>query len=217
MDKLLSIKAFTTVVEQGGMTAAADFLPLSRASISKHLAQLEAELGGQLLYRTTRRISLTEAGRLYYDKCKEILAAVDEADCIVSGLSTQPRGTLRINAPMSFAGRWMGALVAKYNEAFPDILLDMTLSDRQVDMIEEGFDLTVRISRPRDSSLVARKIADCNFLLAGSPGYLSRHGAPTCPQDLVNHRCLLYSYRSSPNQWEFVNCLLYTSPSPRDS
>ena len=205
MDKLLSIRVFTAVVEQGGLTAAAQTLPISRASISKHIAQLESELGSRLLYRTTRRISLTEAGRLYYDKCKEILEAVDEADCIVSGLSTQLRGTLRINAPMSFAGRWMGELMARFNKEHPDIHLDITLSDRQVDMIEEGFDLTIRISRPRDSSLVARKLSDCRFLLVGSPEYLSRLGTPSHPNELINHRCLLYSYRPNPNQWVFIH------------
>ncbi len=203
MDKLLSIKVFSTVVESGGFTAASKILPISRAGVSKHIADLETSLGGQLLYRTTRRISVTQAGKAYYEKCKQILEAVDEADCLVSGLTSNLTGKLRVNAPMSFGNRWLGPMLAKFHGEFPDIEIDITLSDRQVDIVEEGFDATIRITRPTDSSLVARLVAPCRFLVAASPGYLEENGVPVTPEDLANHKCLKYSYRPAPNRWKF--------------
>ena len=203
MNKLLSMKVFTTVVETGGFTSASNSLPISRAGVSKHIADLETSLGGRLLYRTTRRISVTQAGRAYYEKCKQILEAVDDADCLVSGLTSKPTGLLRMNAPMSFGNRWLGPLLAKFHEKFPDIKSDVTLTDRQVDIVEEGFDITIRINRPKDSSLVARRVAPCRFIVAAAPEYLNRFGIPTSPGDLANHQCLLYSYRPNFDKWKF--------------
>ncbi len=203
MNKLLAMEVFVAVAERGGFSAALEHLSVSRAAISKYVADLESDLGGRLLNRTTRKVSLTDAGRAYYEKCKEILAAVEEADCIVSGLSSTPSGLLRINAPMSFGHRQMGPLVARFQQDYPEIRIEMILADRQVDMVEEAFDVTVRITQPADSSLVARKISPCRFLLAASRQYLDRHGEPGKPEDLGDHNCLTYTYGPRTNSWSF--------------
>lgn len=203
MNKLLAIEVFIAVAERGGFSAALEHLPVSRAGISKYVADLETELGGQLFHRTTRKVSLTNAGKAYYEKCKEILAAVEEADCIVSGLTATPTGLLRINAPMSFGHRQMGPLVAEFQRRYPKISIELILSDRKVDMVEEAFDVTIRITQPKDSSLVARKIAPCRFMLAASRGYLKSHGWPNAPKDLTKHNCLTYTYGPRGKTWSF--------------
>lgn len=203
MNKLLAMEVFVAVAEQGGFSAALERLSVSRAAISKHVADLEAELGGRLLHRTTRKVSLTDAGQAYYEKCKEILAAVEDADCIVSGLTSTPKGLLRINAPMSFGHRQMGPMVAAFQQRYPEIRIEMILADRQVDMVEEAFDVTVGITQPADSSLVARKISPCRFLLAASRQYLDSHGQPESPDDLSHHNCLTYTYGPRTKSWSF--------------
>lgn len=203
MKKLQAIEAFVAVVDHQGFSAASEALPFSRAAVSKYVADLERELGGRLLNRTTRRVSLTEAGRAYYARCREILAAVDEADCIVTGMTATPTGTLRINAPMSFGIRQLGPLLAEFRRRYPEILLDLVLADRMVDMVEEGFDVTLRITRPADSSLVARRVAPCRFAVVASPSYLEAAGRPSRPRDLTGHDCLVYSYAPSPGAWTF--------------
>ena len=203
MDKLLSIRAFVAVVDTGGFTAAAKILPISRPGVSKHLSELETSLGGRLLHRTTRRISLTQAGKAYYEKCKQILEAVEEAEALVTGISGSPKGVLRINAPMSFGNKWIGPALSSFQKKYPDIEIDITLSDRQIDIVEEGYDATIRITRPSDSSLVARKVSPCRFLLAAAPQYLSFFGTPETIEDLKHHNCLLYRYRPNHNLWSF--------------
>ena len=203
MDKLLSIKAFVTVVDTGGFTSAAEILPISRSGVSKHLSELETSLGGRLLHRTTRRISLTQAGKAYYEKCKQILEAVDEAEALVTGISGTPKGLLRINAPMSFGNKWMGPVLASFRKKHPDVEIDITLTDRQIDIVEEGYDATIRITRPRDSSLVARKISPCQFIIAAAQQYLKLSGTPKTIEDLKHHNCLLYHYRPNRDLWAF--------------
>ena len=203
MNKLQAMEAFVAVVDHRGFNAASSALPLSRSAVSKAVADLEASLGGRLLNRTTRRISLTEAGRAYYARCREILGAISEADGLVSGLSTNPAGTLRINAPMSFGHRQLGPLVAEFRRQYPDIDVELVLADRMVDMVEEGFDITIRITRPADSSLVARRVAPCRFNVVASPDYLARRGRPRSPADLADHECLVYRYAPEPERWRF--------------
>ena len=201
MNKLLAIEVFIAVAEQGGFSAAMKQLDISRAGISKYIAELEAALGGRLFNRTTRKVSLTEAGHAYYARCKDILGSIEEADSIVSGLTSSPTGRLRINAPMSFGIRQMGPLVAEFHHRYPNLKVELILADRMVDMVEEAFDVTVRISRPKDSSLVARKIAPCNFVMAASPEYIEQHGYPASAADLVQHNCLCYTYGSARTSW----------------
>ncbi len=203
MNKLQAMQAFVAVVDSQGFNAASETLPFSRAAVSKYVADLERELGGRLLNRTTRRISLTEAGRAYFERCRDILGAVEEADCIVSGMSATPIGTLRVNAPMSFGIHQMGPLVAAFRQRYPEIRVDMVLADRMVDMVEEGFDVTLRIARPGDSSLVARRVAPCRFTVVAAPSYLEAAGRPDRPDDLRHHDCLLYTYAPEKETWRF--------------
>ncbi|MEM7292147.1 MAG: LysR family transcriptional regulator [Pseudomonadota bacterium] len=203
MDRLTSMRIFATVVDLGAFTAAADRLDLSRAAVSKHVADLEQSLGSRLLNRTTRSISLTEAGEVYFSRCKQILDDIETAESEVNGLSTEPRGVLKLNAPMSFGQRRLGPLLAEFQRRYSQLELDVSLNDRLIDVVEEGYDLVIRISKPEDSSLVARRIAQCRFAIAAAPGYLERHGTPQTPEELSDHTCLQYSYAWAARQWHF--------------
>ena len=201
MDRLTSMSVFVMVVDQGNFSAAAEHLQLSRATVSKHVAALENCLGGRLLNRTTRRISLTEAGKAYYQRCKQILEDVAEAECVVTGFSSEPRGLLRINAPMSFGTKQFADIVATFCQVHPDIDVELSLNDRIVDVIEEGYDLSIRITQLKDSSLIARKLAPCHRVLCASPDYLKIHGRPAEPDDLDQHTCLHYAYFEGGKNW----------------
>ena len=201
MDRLTSMSVFVAVVDQGHFTTAAEQLQISRASASKHITALENCLGGRLLNRTTRRISLTEAGQAYFERCKQILEDVAEAECVVTGFSSEPRGLLRINAPMSFGTRQFAEIVARFCKAHPAIDVQMSLNDRAVDVVEEGYDLVIRISQLKESSLIARKLAPCNLVLCASPDYLQAHGRPAQPDDLNRHSCLHYAYSEGGKTW----------------
>ena len=201
MDRLTSMSVFVTVVDQGSFSAAAEQLQLSRATTSKHIASLENCLGGRLLNRTTRRISLTEAGQAYYERCKQILDDVADAECVVTGFSSQPRGRLRINAPMSFGTRQFADIVAAFCQAHPAIDVELSLNDRFVDVVEEGYDLVIRITQLKASSLIARKLAPCRVVLCASPDYLKTQGRPMAPGDLEQHTCLQYAYSEASKTW----------------
>ena len=201
MDRLASMSAFVTVVDQGSFSAAAEHLQLSRATISKQIAALENCLGGRLLNRTTRRISLTEAGQAYYERCRQILEDVADAECVVTGFSSEPRGRLRINAPMSFGTRQLADIVALFCRTHPAIDVELSLSDRFVDVVEEGYDLVIRITQLKESSLIARKLAPCRVVLCASPDYLETHGRPVTPDDLEQHSCLHYAYFEAGKSW----------------
>lgn len=201
MGRLSSMATFVDVVEAGGFTAAADKTRLSRAAVSKSVMQLEDHLGTRLLNRTTRRISLTETGRVYYERCKAILSDVEEAESIAGELTTEPRGTLHVNAPTSFGVMHLGAAVAAYCQQHPQVQVSLSLTDRFVDIVSEGFDVVVRIAELEDSSLIARKVAPCRRVLCASPEYLNRYGTPKVPQDLAIHRCLFYTNLPTANAW----------------
>lgn len=201
MDRLTSMSVFVTVVDQGSFSAAAEQLQLSRGSASKHITALENCLGGRLLNRTTRRISLTEAGKAYYERCKQILEDVQEAECVVTGLSSDPRGLLRINAPMSFGTKQLADIVAHFCQAHPAIDVELSLNDRLVDVVEEGYDLAIRITQLKESSLIARKLAPSRRILCASPDYLKTHGQPKDPTDLDRHNCLHYAYFEGGKNW----------------
>lgn len=205
MDTLNAMKLYCHIVDAGQLSIAADQLNLSKGAVSKQLAKLETHLGGRLLHRTTRRLTPTEVGIAYYERAKQILESVEEAECVVTGLTAEASGTLKINAPMSFGFLHMGKLLAKYQQEHPKVTIDLTLHDRQIDLIEEGYDLALRIATLKDSSLIARKIAPCHLVMCASPAYLEKHEKPQTPRDLKNHQCLLYAYSESVRSWAFEN------------
>lgn len=205
MDILNAMKLYCYIVEAGQLSIAADQLKLSKGAVSKQLTKLETHLGGRLLNRTTRRLTPTEAGVAFYERSKLILESVDEAKCVVTGLTAEPRGTLKINAPMSFGSQYLGKVLADYQNKYPKIKIELTLHDRQIDMVEEGYDLALRIAILKDSSLIARRLASCHIVMCASPGYLLKYGEPKTPDDLKNHQCLLYAYSDSAKNWVFEN------------
>jgi DNA-binding transcriptional LysR family regulator len=203
MDVLTSMRVFVRVVDVGSFARASEKMDVSRASVTKHVAQLEAHLGSRLLQRTTRRLSLTEAGRSYYERCAQILRDVEEAEATVTHQRVEPRGTLRINCAHSFGALYLGPVLAEYAGRFPGVALDVVLADRVVDMVDEGFDLAVRIGQLRDSNLVGRRLATTRMTAVASPAYLAKHGVPAAPVDLQRHDCLGYTYWSTNDIWHF--------------
>jgi DNA-binding transcriptional LysR family regulator len=204
MDKLTSIKAFTRVVQHGSFAAAARELRLSRSVVSKYVIELEQELGSQLLVRTTRSASPTENGQAYYERCTAILADLEDADRAVARLQSEPRGLLRVNAPMSFGTLHLGRAVVDFMERYPELQIQLVLSDQQIDPVQEGFDVTLRIADLPSSSLIARKIAPAARVLCAAPSYLERRGIPTHPTALRDHDCLTYGYLATGAQWKLT-------------
>ena len=201
MDRLNSMSIFVEVVNSDGFTAAAEKMGLSRAQISKSVMQLEEHLGTRLLNRTTRRISLTDTGRVYYERCKTILADIEEIEAIASEQNAEPRGTLTISAPTSFGLLQLNEAIPQYIKRYPKVQISLSLADRFIDVVSEGFDLVIRIAELEDSSLVARKIAPCKRVFCASPDYLKQNGVPKVPQDLAIHHCLIYSNELKPDTW----------------
>jgi DNA-binding transcriptional LysR family regulator len=179
-------------------------LRLSRSAVSKYVIELEQELGAQLLVRTTRSASPTENGQAYYERCIAILADLDEADLAVARLQSEPRGLLRVNAPMSFGTLHLGRAVADFMERHPQLQIQLVLSDQQIDPVQEGFDVTLRIADLPSSSLIARKIAPALRVVCAAPSYLARRGVPQHPDDLRRHDCLDYGYLATGNQWKLT-------------
>jgi DNA-binding transcriptional LysR family regulator len=195
---------FVRVAEQGSFSLAVRQLGLSKSATSKHVIALEERLGVRLLNRTTRRLALTEVGAVYRDHCARVVAEAEEADLAASRHSLTPRGRLKVNAPMTFGFLHLGPLLPVFLTAYPAIQVELNLNDRIVDLLEEGFDLSVRIWRLADSSLIARRLATTGFVCAAAPAYLARAGAPVEPTDLARHNCLRYSYRPQPEGWSFA-------------
>jgi len=193
--------AFAAVADMGGFTAAAAKLGLSRAAISKSVMQLEAHLGTRLLNRTTRRVSLTEIGRIYHERCKDILRDIEEVDAIASDHGDIPQGLLRISAPTSFGIRHLSQAIPTYLQQHPQVRISLSYSDRFVDLVSEGIDVAVRIANLQDSSLIARKVTACRRILCASPSYLQQRGEPKVPQDLALHPCLVYSNEAKAETW----------------
>lgn len=194
MDKLTCIRIFLNVVETGSFTSASERLGLSRAAVSKYVAELEGRLGGRLLNRTTRHVSVTEAGRIYYGRCKDILLGLEEADEMVSGMSLQPRGTLRVSAPTNFASRQLLPLVSDFNRRYPAVQIELTCNDRIIDLVDEGYDLAIRITDNPGPDLVASRLCCCRHVLVAAPAYLDGNPPPAIPEDLSRHACLLFAY-----------------------
>ncbi len=197
--------AFRRVIELGSFRAAARDLGRSNAAVSTQISDLEAELGATLITRTTRRLALTEVGRAYYGRCARILDDLTEAEIAVASLQSAPRGLLRVNAPMSFGLLHLAPALPAYMQRCPDVRVDLVMNDRTVDLVEEGFDVAVRVRTGLpDSSLIARRLAPVRRVVCAAPDYLERYGCPERPEDLVTHRCLIYSLSSSPTEWTFA-------------
>ncbi|RJF97465.1 LysR family transcriptional regulator [Noviherbaspirillum saxi] len=205
MDQLNALKAFCRVVEAGSFSAAAAELKVSHTLISRQVRQLETLLGARLLNRTTRRLALTEAGHAYHERARRILAELLEADLAVSHHHAAPRGVLRVNAPMAFGTLDLALWLPRFMTRYPDLRVDLVCNDRNVDLIEDGFDVGIRLARDLpDSSLVAKALASIPAMLVASPLYLSRCGMPVAPAQLTDHNCLTYTMVPRPQEWSFT-------------
>ncbi len=203
MDKFESMRAFTRVVEHEGFAAAAREMGLSRSAVNKLVINLENQLGVQLLHRSTRRVSPTETGLAFYERCLNILADLEEAELSVSQLQEEPKGILKINAPMSFGMLHLAPAIADFLTRYPDLKAQVTLEDRFVDPIEEGYDVLIRVAEPPTSaSLIVHHLAPVQRILCASPDYLHHHTTPTHPNDLKQHSCLHYGYLATGNSWK---------------
>jgi DNA-binding transcriptional LysR family regulator len=204
MDRLAGIEAFVAVAECGSFSQAAERLHASKSVISRQVSALEAELGARLFHRTTRALALTEAGRSYLERATRILADLAEANASVGQLQAAPRGRLRVNAPVSFAFLHLAPALPDFLDRYPDVSVELTMNDRFVDLVDEGFDVAVRIGKLDDSSLVARKVAPMRRTVCAAPAYLDKRGTPASPDDLKAHECLCYSNVGRSEEWRFV-------------
>lgn len=204
MDRALEMQVFCTVVDKGNFVGAAEPLDMSKAAVSRHVNALEERLGVRLIQRTTRRLSLTDEGRQFYHQAREVLALMDQAEEAVTSASPEPTGVLRVNAPLSFGVLHLAPVWADFMRLYPKIELDISLNDRQVDLIDEGFDAAVRIARMESSSLIGRRLAGTRMRLCASPDYLASHPAITTLSDLEQHGAIAYTNFSSGNEWHFT-------------
>jgi DNA-binding transcriptional LysR family regulator len=197
MDHMTGMSTFVKVVSSGGFSAAARSLGLAPSRVTSHVQALEQRLGVRLLNRSTRKIGLTEVGQAYYERCVRILTDVADADRIVQALQSTPRGTLRLDASLGMPAV-IGPVMSRFVALHPEVRVEMTISDRMVDLVEEGVDLSIRAAPVPESSLIVRRLASYRFVVCGAPEYLSRHGAPQTPGDLLGHNCLMFS---EPHPW----------------
>lgn len=205
MDRLRAFEVFATVVTKGSFVKAADALDTSPANVTRYVNELEAHLATRLLNRSSRKLSLTESGTALYDRTRSILDDVAEAEAIASHAALQPKGKLRINAGVTFGIKHLSTLWPSFMKKYPEIELDIDLIDRVVDMVEEGYDLTIRVSQAASpANLVAKKLATSRNLVCAAPAYLKEHGRPDTPQDLASHTCLGFSYAATGDEWHFT-------------
>jgi DNA-binding transcriptional LysR family regulator len=204
MDRLTGLETFVRVVELGSLTAAAQERNLSVTMISNHVRALEGRLGARLLNRTTRRQSLTEIGRAYYEQCVDILARIASAESNARESHSVPRGRLRISAPVTLGSHLLVPALAEYLRDFPQVEVELLLNDRLVDLVEEGFDAVLRFGKLSDSRLVVRPLHGLNRMVCASPAYLARHGTPVKPHDLANHNCVAFYYIAPESEWHFA-------------
>ena len=205
LDQVTSMRVFARVAAAGSLAAAGRALGLSQTMVTKHVDGLEARLGARLLHRSTRRLTLTEAGRGYLDACARILAEIEEAEQAVAVGQAEPRGGLRMNVPVSFGVLQVAPLLAEFTARYPQVMIEVGLNDRLVDLIEEGWDLAVRIGVLRDSTLIARRLAPCRAVVCAAPAYLAARGTPGTVAELSGHNCLGYtlSSRVGADRWSF--------------
>jgi len=206
VDRLTSMAVFVRAVEAGSFAAAAPGLSMSAPMVGKHVRFLEERLGAQLLNRTTRRQSLTDVGRLFFERCKMVLAEADVAEALAQDLQAAPRGRLRISAPVTFGAYRLTPMLTRYMRLHPEVTVDLNLCDRVVDLIEEGYDAAIRIAPLHDSTLIARALRPFRLIACASPAYLAERGVPQVPDDLIRHECLGFTYSARPPLflWEFT-------------
>jgi DNA-binding transcriptional LysR family regulator len=204
MDRFDQMRVFAAVVDAGSFAAAAMALQMSRPAVSRHVAELEARLGVRLIQRTTRRLSATAEGLAFHARARELLAGLDDAEAEVSERTAEATGVLRVNVPVTFGVLHLAPLWGRFRTLHPRVTFDITLSDRVVDVVEEGYDVVVRIARLPDSTLVSRQLASTRLVACAAPGYLRRRGRPRVPDDLREHDLIGYSYLSSRDEWTFT-------------
>jgi DNA-binding transcriptional LysR family regulator len=203
MDKFREMQAFVAVAESGSFVSAADQLETSKAAVSRYVAQLEERLGVRLMNRTTRRQSLTDEGHTFLVHCKETLALIHDAEEEIQNKRSSPTGLIRINAPLTFGILHLAPLWGKFTALYPQVQLEVTLSDRVVDLVDEGYDLAVRIASLPSSTLISRKLASTSLVVCASPQYLKGKPKPAHPNDLKNHSVISYSYLATGDEWVF--------------
>ncbi|MCM2339729.1 LysR family transcriptional regulator [Rhodoferax sp.] len=203
IDIVTSMRVFNAVVDVGSFAGAAERLNISRGMSTRYVAQLEGYLGVRLLNRTTRKLSLTEAGNDYHERATQVLAMIEEAESSVAQEESVPRGTLRVASSHAFGVRHLGWAITEYLHRYPGVQIDVTLNDRVVDLVEEGFDLGIRVASQIHPGLIARKLARARIVACASPDYLKKHGVPKSPMELIDHNCLSYAYVNLPNEWHF--------------
>lgn len=201
MDKLRGMETFIAVVECGSFTGAASRLGLSAVMVGKYIAQLESQLATRLLERNTRRQSLTDAGRVYFDEAKRVMEQVSIAESAVERLRLAPAGTLRVSAPTSFGASVIAPLTATFLQVWPAVRVELDLTNRMVDLVDEGFDLAIRIGEIHQEDLVARYLAPYRMVICAAPAYLARYGTPGTPEDLADHLCLSHTVWTARNEW----------------
>ncbi|WP_445358454.1 LysR family transcriptional regulator [Microbulbifer sp. ANSA005] len=204
METIAAIPIFVTVAETGGFSPAAKLLGISKSAVSKRVTQLELQLGVKLLHRTTRKLSLTEAGEHFYEHARVAYKSAKDAQDAVLQLQGEPRGRLRINAPMSFGRLHLAPLIPVFMKRYPEISIDMILDDKVVDLVGEGFDIAIRGGDLPDTSLIARKLAPLKSVLCASPSYLKEFGEPTELEQLSAHNCLIFTYSRDVKEWGFI-------------
>ncbi|MES9992255.1 MAG: LysR family transcriptional regulator [Candidatus Thiodiazotropha sp.] len=205
MDRFESLESFVTVVESGQFSAAAERLGIGKSVISRRVSELEEYLGALLIQRTTRRLSLTDAGRAFYPRAIQLLEDLAEAEQSVSTAQHALSGRIRLAAPLSFGLMHLAPALNSFMTQHPGVMLDMDFNDSQVDLIQQGFDLALRIGRLEDSTMVALPLAPIHTVVCASPGYLARYGTPKTPQALSDHHCLCYSNLPEPQKWRFID------------
>jgi len=205
LDRVTGMQVFTRVAALGSLSAAARALGMSQTMATKHVAAVEERLGVKLLHRTTRRLTLTEAGRHYLDAAQRVLAELEDAEAAVSAERLEARGTLRVNVPVSFGIREIAPLLPEFARSHPSVTVDLGLNDRVVDLIEEGWDMAVRIGRVAESTMIVRKLAPCRTALCAAPAYLAERGTPRRVSDLKDHNCLGYTLSRAlgSDRWSF--------------
>lgn len=204
MDTLESMRAFARVVELGGFTAAARSLNISPAMVTKHIAHLEDRVGARLLNRTTRQVRPTDAGQDYLERCLALLAGIEEAESIAGAATRAPKGTLRVTAPVEFGNAHLAPLVTPFMQRYPDITLALDFTNRLVDLVQEGYDVAIRIAQTLDTGLIGRRLATSRFHVVASPAYLERHGRPPTPQAVAEHACLTFGLPTLWSEWPFA-------------
>ncbi|OIR09940.1 HTH-type transcriptional regulator DmlR [mine drainage metagenome] len=204
MDRLAKMSAFARVVETGSFSAAAQQLRLSATMVSKHVRELEDQLGVKLLNRTTRRVSLTDVGAFFYERCAPLLTELDELEHMTSHMHTSPRGLVRVSAPPTFGAARIAPALVDFAALYPDVTVELILTDRTVDLIEEGFDLAVHMGDSPDSSYLTRRLTRFSTIICSTPDYLARRGEPTHPKELEEHNCILPVVPGLAREWTFI-------------